>query len=52
MKITKLKTQMPVNILPYEKPVLVILGSTLHTEAKSNSPNEYTASGGYPVGPS
>ncbi|GEM_PF-6185860 len=52
MKITKLKTQMPVKKLPYEKPVLVILGGTLHTEAKSNSLNEYTASGGYPVGPS
>jgi len=52
MKITKLKTQMPVKKLPYEKPGLVILGGTLHTEAKANSVNEYTAISGYPVGPS
>jgi hypothetical protein len=52
MKITELKTQMPVKKLPYEKPVLVVLGGTLHTEAKSNSANEYTAISGYPVGPS
>jgi hypothetical protein len=52
MKITELKTQMPVKKLPYEKPVLVILGGTLHPETKAFTPNEYTASGGSPVGPS
>jgi hypothetical protein len=52
MKITELKTQMPVKKLPYEKPVLVILGGTLHTEAKSSSASEYSAISGYPVGPS
>jgi len=44
------KQQEPAKI-KWQVPQIVQLHAR-STSAKSNSPNEYTASGGYPVGPS
>jgi hypothetical protein len=44
MKITELKMQMPVNKLPYEKPVLVILNGTSKTDGKAFSLTQETTS--------
>jgi hypothetical protein len=52
MKSAELKPQVPVNKLPYEKPVLVILESSLYTNGKSYTGNEQVFGGGQIAGPS